>query len=414
MDIEITPKKSEGLSRLIEVSVPVETVRKAENKAAQHYAGRVRLPGFRPGKAPATVVRRKFADAIRQEAIESLVQDAFKQVVEHEQLDLAAQPHVHHLQFDPDAPLTFELHLEVRPQIELARTSGFRVTRTERPVTEAEVAEQLEQLREQRASWAPAEDRPAPGDLVTVTLATADGDGTMAEGKEYRLVLGGGQAIPGIEELVMETTPGETAERPVRWPEDFPDEAERGQTKTVRVTVHEVKRKSLPELDDAFAREIGDFDTLDALRSAVRADLERDHTREADAQVRQLLLDDVIGANPFDVPQSWVQQMVQAYGEAYGIPEGERERFVAEFQPLAERQVRRDLVIERIAKSEGLEATEADIDARLAELATKSGTDAGKLYASLQKSGRLKELERTITEDRVFAWLLERNEVETA
>jgi trigger factor len=281
-------------------------------------------------------------------------------------------------------------------------------------VTDAEVAEQLERLREQHASWTPAEERPAPGDLVTVTLATADGEGSMGEAKEYRLVLGSGQAIAGIEELVMETAPGEASERPVRWPDDFPDEAQRGQTKTVRVTVNDVKRKSLPALDDAFAHEIGDFDTLDALRTAIRTDLERDHTRESDAEVRQLLLDDIIGANPFDVPQSWVQQMVQAYGEAYGIPEGDRERFAAEFQPLAERQVRRDLVLERLAKREGLEAAEADIDARLAELAQKSGTDAGKLYASLQKNGRLKELERTITEDKVFAWLLERNEVERA
>src|ERR1051325_8482460 len=120
MNIEITPKKSEGLERLIEVRVPVETVRAAEDKAARRYASSVRLPGFRPGKAPAAMVRKKFAEQIRQEALESLVQDSYKKVVKKKALKVASQPHVHDLTFEEGKPLTFELHLELRPTIELA------------------------------------------------------------------------------------------------------------------------------------------------------------------------------------------------------------------------------------------------------------------------------------------------------
>jgi len=411
MNIEITPKKTEGLERLIEVRVPIETVRDAENKAALRYASSVRLPGFRPGKAPAAVVKKRFKDAIRQEVIESLIQEAFREVVDRERFTVASQPHVHDLKFEEGQPLSFELHLEVRPEIQLARTQGFRVSRNQNTVTDEHVRDQLEQLREQKAAWTPVTEKPAPGDMVTVQLATADETGEMPEPKEYRIVLGGGQAIPGVEELIMQLAPGETLQQSVRWPDDFPDESQRGKNKPVRVTLQDVKRKSLPTLDDAFAGEVGDFESLDALTTTVRKDLEENATREADAAVRQQLLDQIASANSFDVPPSWVSQLVDAYAQAYQIPDEEKDRFRAEFRTMAERQVRRDLIIDTIAEKESLKATEADIDDRVSDVAQKRGADPGQVYASLQKAGRIKEIEQSITEDKVFTWLLERNEI---
>ena len=281
-----------------------------------------------------------------------------------------------------------------------------------RPITDELVQEQLDSMREQRANWTPIDEKPAEQDMVTVNLATADEDGTVPEGKEYRIILGGGQAIPGIEELIMTLEPGETAERPVKWPDDFPDEAQRSRTKTVRVTLADAKRKAIPELDDAFAREVGEFDSIDALRNAVREDLTNDATREAEAEVRQKLVDEIIGANPFDVPPSWVNQMIGAYLEAYEVPQAEREPFIQRFRPMAERQVRRDLVVETLAEREQLAATESELDDRITELAARRGTDAGQLYASLQKAGRLKEIERGITEEKVFKWLFEQNTID--
>jgi trigger factor len=412
MDIQITTKKSEGVERLLEVSVPVEAVREVEEKTARRYASTVRLPGFRPGKVPTVVVRKRFKDAIRQQVLETLVNEAFQEVVQRERLRVAAQPHVHDVRFADGQPLTFELHVEVRPEIELARLSGFRLKRGSTEVTEEQVREQLEQLRDQRAAWTPVEGQPAPGDMVTVELATAADGGEIPAAKEYRIVLGGGQAIAGIEELIMELTPGATAEKAVKWPDDFPDEAQRGQTKLVRVVLKDVKRKSLPELDDAFAREVGDFDSLDSLRAAIERDLTDHMRREADATVRSQLLDEIASANRFDVPQSWVAQLIDGYMQAYKIPESERERFAAEFRGVAERQVRRDLIIDTIAEREKLAATEADIDDRVAEVASKRNADPAQVYASLQKAGRLKEIEHSITEDKVFAWLLDRNTVE--
>jgi trigger factor len=411
MNIEITPKKTDGLERLIEVRVPVETVRDAEDKAARRYASSVRLPGFRPGKAPPAMVKRRFKDAIRQQVIESLVQEAFQEVMDREQLKVASQPHVHDLKFEEGQPLSFELHVEIRPTIDLARVQGFRVTRTTAAVTDDTVREQVEQMRDQKATWSPVEDKPMPADMVRVRLSTADDNGEFAEPHEYPLVLGTGQAIPGVEELIMELTAGETAERSVRWPDDFPDEAQRGKSKPVRITLLDVKRKALPALDDAFAREVGDFESFDALTAAVRKDLEEHASRESDAGVRQQLLDQIASANPFDVPASWVNQLIDGYMQAYQVPEEERDRFRTEFRPVAERQVRRDLIIETIAERESLKSTEADIDDRIADVASKRGAEPGQVYASLQKSGRLREIEQSITEDKVFNWLLEKNEV---
>jgi trigger factor len=412
MNIEIRTKKSEGVERLLEVSVPAEDVQEAEEQTARRYATSVRLPGFRPGKAPTALVRKRFKEAIRQQALETLLQDAYQEVIEREKLKVASQPHLHDVKFDDGKPLTFELHVEVRPEVELARVQGFKVRRAATAVTDENVREQLEQLRDQRANWAPVSEKPAPGDMVTVLLATADDSGELPEGKEYRIVIGGGQAIPGIEELIMKLIPGETAEESVRWPEDFPDEAQRGKSKPVRVALQEVKRKALPDLDDAFSREVGDFESLDALMSAVRKDLESHAERDADAGVRQQIIDQIVQANAFDVPPSWVTQLVDGYMKAYQVPEEERQRFTAEFRPVAERQVRRDLIIETISEREKLKATEADVDERVADVAKKRNADPGQVYASLQKAGRLQEIERSITEEKVFTWLLERNTVE--
>jgi len=388
-------------------------VKEAEDKAARRYASTVRLPGFRPGKAPATVVRKKFGDAIRQEALETLVREAYQEFVEKESIKVAAQPHVHDLKFEEGKPLTFELHLEVRPTVELARTNGFRIERPAAKVTEEQLSRQLEQVRDEKATWTPVNEKPLPGDMVNVQIATSAAGSETTEGKSYPIVLGAGQAIPGIEELVMSAVPGETVERPVKWPDDFPDESERGQIKTVRITLNEVKRKSAPPLDDAFAREVGDFESLDALKTAVRSDMERHAEHEVEAGVRQSLIDQIISANAFDVPKSWVQQFVDNYAEAYQVPAEQREQFAGEFRSMAERQIRRDLVIETIAEKEGLAATEKELDARISEQAERRGANPGQIYAQLEKSGRLKEMEKSITEDKVFKWLLDRNDVLT-
>ena len=411
---QITVEKTaeDSASKSLKVTVPVDRVREAEAKALKYYVQRARLPGFRPGKAPAAVVRKRFGDAIRQSVLEEVIRESWETAKTSESLKPITDPSIRNLKFEDGSPIEFDLLVEVRPELTLERTGGFRVERRVAPVADAAVEEQLARVQEQKATWIPVEGaKPSPGQMVRVEVAPLDeaGAGTA---QPYDLVLGQNQAIPDLEERIMTLLPGEQADAEVKFPEDHPDESRRGQSRRVRVTLHDVKRQDLPPLDDAFAREVGDFESLDALRAAVRQDLEREATREADAQVRQALVQQVVEANNVQAPESLVHRLMHTYAEMYRVPQEQLEQFEQQFHQVAEAQVRRDLVLDAVVEANTLRATEAELDARVAELAASRGVPAGQLYGNLQKANRLPELERGITEEKAFAWLLQQSTIE--
>jgi trigger factor len=411
---EITVEKTaeDSASKSLRVTVPVDRVREAEAKALKYYVQRARLPGFRPGKAPAAVVRKRFGDAIRQSVLEEVIRESWETARASESLKPINDPSIRNLKFEDGSPIEFDLLVEVRPELTLERTGGFRVERRVAPVADAAVEEQLARVQEQKAAWIPVEGaKPSPGQMVRVEVAPLDEAGAGAA-QPYDLVLGQNQAIPDLEERIMTLLPGEQTDAEVKFPEDHPDESRRGQSRRVRVTLHDVKRQDLPPLDDAFAREVGDFENLDALRAAVRQDLEREATQEADNQVRQALVQQVVEANNVQAPESLVHRLMHGYAEMYRVPQEQLEQFEQQFHQVAEAQVRRDLVLDAVVEANALRATEAELDARVAELAASRGVPAGQLYGNLQKANRLPELERGITEEKAFAWLLQQSTID--
>jgi trigger factor len=409
--IQVTKSREQPGEASFRVQIAPDLVEQAEVKAAKRLAKQARLPGFRQGKAPLAVVRRKYQDVVREQALREVISDSWKATLEQEKLDPIADPHVHDLKFEAGTPLTFELHVELRPELKLERVGGFTLTRSVNPVSDEAVAGQLEDIRRQRATWVPVEGEPAkPGDLASLSLATVV-DGAAQEAKQYRVVLGQGQAIPDVEEQIMRLLPGQTAQADVSFPDDFPDETKRGQRRHVEIAVHEVKRQDLPPLDDAFAREIGDFDSLEAARQAIRADLEQEARREADAGLRRQLIEQIVAANDVPAPRALTDRLIGAYAQAYSIPDERLEDFASEFRTLAESQVRRDLILDHVAKANDLKASEADLDQRVEEIAKRRGVDPGQVYAELQKAKRLKELEQTITEEKVYGFLLAQSTV---
>ena len=413
---QITVEKTaeDAASRSLKVTVPVDRVRAAEAKAVTYYSQRARLPGFRPGKAPEAVVRRRFTDAIRQTVLEEVLRESWETARTTEHLEPIGEPSVRNLRFEEGQPIEFEIHVDVRPDIALERTGGFRITRQRPVVEDAAVEEQLQGIREQKSSWIPVEGaKPAPGNMVQVEVTPLDDD---SDGKTqvYPLVLGQGRAVPDLEERIMALLPGETIEAAIRFPDDHPDESRRGRTRNVRVKLLEVKRQELPALDDALAREVGEFETLDALRSAVRQDLEREAGREAEARVREELVGQLAEANHVTAPESLVHRVMHGYAHAYGVPDEQLPAFESQFHAIAETQVRRDLVLDAVVRAQGLAATEAELDERVAQMAASRGIDAGQVYAQLQKSNRLQELERALTEEKAFAWLLSQSTVDEA
>jgi trigger factor len=411
---EITVEKTaeDSASKSLRVTVPVDRVREAEAKALSYYVQRARLPGFRPGKAPAAVVRKRVGDAIRQTVLEEVVREGWETARTAESLKPVTDPSIRNLKFEEGSPIEFELLVEVRPEIKLERAGGFRLERRVAPVADSAVEEQVARLQEQKAAWIPVEGaKPAPGQMVRVEVAPLDESGAGVS-QPYDLVLGQNQAIPDLEERIMTLLPGEQADSEVRFPDDHPDESRRGQTRRVRVTLHDVKRQELPALDDAFAREVGDFESLDALRAAVRHDLEHEATREADTQVRQAVIQQVVEANNVQAPESLVHRLMHGYAEMYRVPQEQLEQFEQQFHEVAAAQVRRDLVLDAVVEANGLRATEAELDQRVGELAAARGVPTGQLYGSLQKANRLPELERGITEEKAFAWLLQQSTID--
>ncbi len=394
------------------VTVPVEQVQQAEERATSAYQQRARLPGFRKGKAPAALVKRQFADDIRKHALEELIRESWKAALAQEALKPIADPHIHNLKWDAGAPVTFEFHVEVKPDVKLDRLGNFQLKRIVPKVTEDQVLAQLNELRAQKAPWTPVTgEKPKPKDLVHVTLATREGD-VVKDAQPHEFVLGDGRAIPAVEDRIMQLAPGETVDATVRFPDDFADEAKRGQSRDVRITLHEVKRQQLPELDDAFAREVGDFDSLEALRRAVREDLEKEAVREADAQLRRDLIEQIVQANQVVAPRPLVERALYVYAQAYGVPEDRWPDLARELQPVAEAQVRRDLILDWVVEHHGLRATATELDQRLQEIADRRGMPVAELRASLEKAKRLRDLERGLTEEKVFAFLLPQSTVE--
>jgi len=413
---QITVEKTaeDSASKSLRVTVPVDRVREAEAKAVKYYAQRARLPGFRPGKAPEAVVRKRFNDAIRQTVLEDVLRESWETAKSSESLKPIADPSVRNLKFEEGGPIEFDLLVEVRPEIRLDRIGGFKVERTVPAVSDVAVDARLASLQEAKAAWIPVTgEKPAPGHMVRVEVAPIE-EGTAGNAQPYDLVLGQNQAIPELEERIMQLLPGEVTETDVKFPEDHPDENRRGKSRRVRIALHEVKRQELPALDDTFAREMGDFENVDALRTAVRHDLEHDAEREADAQLRTSLLAQVVEANGIQAPESLVHRLMHGYAEMYRIPPDQLPAFEQQFHEIAERQVKRDLVLDAVVEQNGLRATEAEIDSRIAAMAEARGTSAGELYTSLQKGNRLAELERGITEEKAFEFLLQQSTVEKA
>jgi trigger factor len=286
------------------------------------------------------------------------------------------------------------------------------VERREAAVADAAVEEQLARIQEEKSAWIPVEgSKPLPGQMVRVEVVTIE-DGVAGPSQPHDLVLGENQTIPELEEQIMSLLPGETTDAAVRFPDDHPDESRRGQTRQLRITLHEVKQQELPPLDDALAREVGDFENLEALRSAVRQDLEREAAREADADVRRSLISQVVEANNIKAPDSLVHRLMHGYAEMYKVPEEQLPVFEQQFHQIAETQVKRDLALDALVEAHGLRATEAELDERINTMAGARGVSASQIYASLEKSKRLGELERAITEEKAFNFLLKQSTVE--
>jgi trigger factor len=397
------------------VTVPASVIQEEEQNAARQLAGRARLKGFRKGRVPTKLIEQRFGGSLKKETLDKLISDAYRSALAAQELRPISEGDIEEVNYEPDQDLVFSIAFDVQPVVELSTLSGFVLERPAAEVNDEHVDQVLERVREQHGAWKPVEEgKPVDTDLVSVRIAKIEGE-EVDEGKEYEFTLGQGDALPDIENGIKTLDINEVGEFDVSFPDDFPDESRRGDTERIQVTVLARKERELPALDDELAKQVGEFETVEELKARVQEDLAKDAEQQAESVVRGRLLDMVLDANPFEVPKSMVDRYADGViGEQQEMDEERKAEVRESIRPEAERAVKRILIVEEVATSQSLTATDDDIDARVEEIAEANNSTPAQVYAGLQKSGRLEMLERELTETRVFDYLKEQSEITDA
>jgi trigger factor len=416
--MKVAVEEIEGCKRRLAVEAPVDVVTQEWERAYGRVQKRATLPGFRRGHVPRSLVKLHFADDVRREVAEHLVPDVYRRALTEARIDPVNEPDLQDLKLEEGSPLSFTAVVEVKPAIALADYRGVEVQHAPTPVTEADVDEALERMREQNAQFNSVERAAGPGDLVVVdyTLAPQDHEATTATG--YHFLVGGGTVLPEIDTAVVGMHAGEEREVALRFADDHRMEALRGKPGTARLKLGEVKGKLLPALDDDLAKALGEFETLEALRTEVRRQLEARREAESRQALEDKVMEALLVRHEFGVPDTMVMRQVAHQVEhtrerlrRQGVdPDGiqwDYGKIVGELRPGAEKAVRRALLLEAIADKETLAANDADVDAEVEKFARASQRPAPAVRRMMEKSGDLDALRLGLRERKTLDLLIE-------
>ena len=416
--VKVAVEELEACKRRLAVEAPVDVVQKEWERAYGRVQKKARLPGFRKGHVPRSLVKLHFADDVRREVAEHLIPDIYRQALSEARLDPVNEPDLTDVKLEENAPLSFVAVVEVKPAIELGDYKGVEVQHAPKAITDDEVTATLEQMREQQAEFRAVDRAAATGDLVVVdyTLRPDEHDPTTANG--YHFVLGSGAVMPEIDAAAAGMNAGEQREVVLHFPDDHRIESLRGKGGSATLKVSEVKEKILPALDDDFAKSLGEFETLDALR----AELSRQLEARAQTEQRRELEDKVVGAvlqrHDFTVPEAMVMRQIAHQVEharerlrrqgvdpdkvPWDVP-----KLVGELRPGAEQGVKRALLLEAIADKEGVVAGDDEVEGEVENIARASQRPAPAVRRMMEKSGDLEALRLGLRERKTLDLLIE-------
>ncbi len=423
MKVEV--QELDPCKRQLVVEAPEEEVRAAWTAACGRVQRDARLPGFRRGKVPLTLVRSRFADEVRQAVAEALIPAVYRRAVDEARLRPVEDPDFRELELEEGRPLRFTAVVEIKPAIGLGEYRGVTVRHSPRPITDADVETTLANLAEQRATLVTATRPARVGDFVVVDYELSPEGGEPRAEQGYAFEVGGGRVLPEMDEAVIGLEPGAERRVQVRFPERHPREELRGRTGELALRVVEVKEKEVPLIDDELARGLGVHDTLAELREAIRARLTAEREREDRHGLEDAVVDALLARHTFVVPESLVVRQVSHRIEhgreslrRQGVdPDAMRwdyEKLAVELRPDAERAVRRALLLEAIAAKEELAISDADVDAEVARLARESGRAPQAVRSLLERGDDLDGLRLALREARTLALLVEHAKIEPA
>jgi trigger factor len=415
--MKVDVQELDGCKRQLSIEAPRDVVQTAWEAAYGRVSKEARLPGFRKGRVPRNLVKLHFGDDVRRQVAEQLIPDVYRRALAQTQIEPVDEPNLKDVTLEEDAPLTFTAIVEVKPAISLGEYKGLQVEHTPVPLTDQQVDEALARMREQHAEFR-AVDRPVDrGDLVIVDYTLRVDDQPSASETGYTFVVGDGSVLPEIDEAVIGLSGGGEREVGFRFAEEHRRQDLRGKSGTATVKVVEVKEKILPALDDDFARTLGEYATLDALRAAVRQHLEAEHDREGRRRLEEKLVDALLARHPFTVPEAMIvrqiahlvhhaQERMRRQGADPDRVQWDYAKLAQELRPGAERAVRRALLLDAIAAAEKLGPDEADVEGEIEKIAAQSQRAPAAVRGMLEKSGDLESLRLRLREGRVLDFLI--------
>ena len=412
----------DGVKREISVEVPAEEVRRETDALVQKYQKVARLPGFRAGHVPPSIIRQRFKEDLKSDVVESLVPRYFRKEAEKQGLVPVSQPRVTDLHIHEGEPLRFKASFEIMPEI---KVEGYKELRAEHPAIEVkdeEVEEALNSVREQHATCTSVEGRPLQdGDFAQASM---DGRPKEAEDKtqpvhmdEVLIEIGGKNTVPEFSENLRGANAGETREFEVKYPEDSTEKRLAGKTLVYTVKVQAIKQKNLPELNDEFAKELGEFTSLDQVRKQIRENMQAERKHDAEREAKDKLVNELVKRNDFEVPESLVDRQIDLRLErglralaAQGMKMEDMKkmdlpRLRAGQRDQAVQDVKSSLLLDRIAELENIDVGEDELNHEIEALAQQTKQTSEAVRARLTQDGGLDRIRNRIRSEKTLEFL---------
>ncbi len=381
--MKVTVEDLSPSKRVLHVELPPEQVAERVEAAFREWGQKLQLPGFRRGRVPREIIRRRFESEVHEEVLRALIPDSYREALTQAAIEPVSQPNVEEVHFHAGEPLTYKAVVEIKPPITATDYRGIALEREKVEVADQEVDRALEYLRDDAAEYVPMEGWPALKD----DLVILDHEGSLqgkpfkgGSGKNLTVALGHEGYLPGFTEQLAGMQKGESKQFKLPMPADYPRKELAGRSVEFRVTVKEVKKRRVPELNDDFAKSVGDVETLGALRDKLRQQLVQRKTREQDAALKRRLMEKLVQQHTIDVPEAMVEREPAAVleelamtlratgGRMEGLPE-DPAALKATAREAATRRVKESLLLEAVARQEQLTVTEEEIAAEVNTLA---------------------------------------------
>ena len=425
-EFRLTVETPEPWQRVIKVTVPRGEY---DQQYRQRLTAAVRAhqrPGFRKGKTPRGAVEKELGNRLRAETFEALVPQTYRAAVIEHRLMPITEPTLENLVFDDDQDLTFDLRIEVRPEVTAVNYEGLPVTERSVEIQSAEVDEVVERLRESRAIFEKVDRAAAEGDQVVLDLVPRQDDGSLDDQKkitDQRLVVGGDQNLPAFNEALAGVEAGQEREIEIEYPEEYPNQGMAGRTVTFLCQVSSVEAKVVPEADDAFASLLQEGQTLLELRGRIHEGLEEEARKRVAEELDEQILEGLVAGNEVPVPPSMVEAWLQSglkelhqRNEQAGRPvtEEEDQKYREAVQPVAERQIKGMFLLESVRRQEAIDVSDEEIEAKITDIAAEHGFDLDKYREYVEKGEEKDRIRHGLEERKTYDFLLSRGEVAAA